>query len=179
MPFYPGPGLGGHCIPIDPFYLTWKAKEVGQPTRFIELAGEINHRMPHYVVDRMSLALNDDGKPVRGSKILVIGLAYKPNIDDTRETPAAEIIELLADLGAEVSYHDPLVPAFPKMRRHKKDMKSVALTEAELKAKDCVVIITNHDVIDYKAIAKHSKLVVDSRNAMAGLEKLGARVVKA
>lgn len=179
MPFYPGPGLGGHCIPIDPFYLTWKAKEVGQPTRFIELAGEINTRMPHYVVDRMTMALNDDSKPMRGSKILVIGLAYKPNIDDTRETPAAEIIELLADLGAEVSYHDPHVPAFPRMRRHKQDMKSVALMPDELASKDCVVIITNHSAIDYQQIARHAKLVVDSRNAMKGLENVHARVVKA
>ncbi len=179
MPFYPGPGLGGHCIPIDPFYLTWKARELGQPTRFIELAGEINTRMPHYVVDRCALALNDDGKAVKGSKVLVVGLAYKPDIDDTRETPAAEIIDLLADLGANVSYHDPLVPRFPHMRRHKRDMQSVPTTPESLAAFDCVMIVTNHTNIDYRAIATHAKLVVDTRNALKGLHNLGARIVKA
>lgn len=179
MPFYPGPGLGGHCIPIDPFYLTWKAREVGQYTRFIELAGEINTRMPHHVVDRTVAALNEDGKPVKNSKVLVVGLAYKPNVDDVRETPAAEIIDLLADIGADVSYHDPLVPNFPHMRRHKRTMQSVELSPATLSTYDCVMIVTNHDCIDYKAIATHSKLVVDTRNALKGLTGLGARIVKA
>ncbi len=178
MPFYPGPGLGGHCIPIDPFYLTWKAREVGQPTRFIELAGEINTRMPHYVVENVAHALNEDGKAVKGAKIMVVGLAYKPNVDDTRETPAAEIIELLAEAGAQMSYHDPLVPAFPPMRRHKIEMRSTPLDAATLGATDCVVIVTNHDVIDYSAIADHAKLVVDSRNAMKKLQGRKARIVK-
>ncbi len=179
MPFYPGPGLGGHCIPIDPFYLTWKAREVGKPTRFIELAGEINTHMPEFVVERVAAALNDDGRAVRGAKALVVGLAYKPNIDDVRETPAAEIIDLLEDLGAEVSYHDPLVPRFPLMRKHKRDMQSVPITPESLTAFDCVVIVTNHAVIDYKHIARHARLVVDTRNAMKGLDGLGARIVKA
>ncbi|MBL8758491.1 MAG: nucleotide sugar dehydrogenase [Phycisphaerae bacterium] len=179
MPFYPGPGLGGHCIPIDPFYLTWKAKEVGQPTRFIELAGEINTRMPRYVVDRVGLALNDAGKSLKGAKVMVVGLAYKPNVDDTRETPAAEIIDHLFELGADVSYHDPLVPAFPRMRKHSRDMKSVPLSPETLRAADCVLIVTNHDVVDWRAIATHARLVVDSRNALKGLSGLGAKIVKA
>ena len=178
MPFYPGPGLGGHCIPIDPFYLTWKAREVGRPTKFIELAGEINTSMPHYVVDQTSLALNEQGKAMKGSKIMVVGLAYKPNVDDVRETPAAEIIDLLAEQGAVVSYHDPLVPAFPHMRKHKKDMKSQPLTRESLAALDCVLIVTNHDVTDWKAIAEHAPLVVDTRNAMKGIQGR-AKVVKA
>ncbi|MBL9000931.1 MAG: nucleotide sugar dehydrogenase [Phycisphaerae bacterium] len=179
MPFYPGPGLGGHCIPIDPFYLTWKAREVGQYTRFIELAGEINTRMPHYVVDRAAAALNDDGKAVKNSRILVVGLAYKPNVDDVRETPAAEIIDLLEDTGAVVSYHDPLVPVFPRMRRHQRDMRSVAIAPESLGSFDCVIIVTNHDCIDYRGIATNANLVVDTRNAMRGLAGLGARIVKA
>lgn len=179
MPFYPGPGLGGHCIPIDPFYLTWKAREVGKPTRFIELAGEINTHMPEFVVERVAAALNDEGRAVRGAKTLVVGLAYKPNIDDVRETPAAEVIDLLEDLGADVSYHDPLVPRFPLMRKHKRDMQSVPITPESLASFDCVIIVTNHSVIDYRHIAKHAKLVVDTRNAMKGLEGLGARIVKA
>lgn len=179
MPFYPGPGLGGHCIPIDPFYLTWKAKEVGKSTHFIELAGQINTSMPHYVVDRMVAALNQDSKPMRGSKVLVCGLAYKPNVDDTRETPAAEIIELLADLGAQVSYHDPHVPHFPPMRKHKIEMKSVDLTPSVVKGFDCVVIVTDHAAVDYKVIADSAKLVVDTRNALKGMHNRGARVVKA
>jgi UDP-N-acetyl-D-glucosamine dehydrogenase len=179
MPFYPGPGLGGHCIPIDPFYLTWKAREVGQYTRFIELAGEINTRMPHYVVDRTVAALNDEGKAARGAKILVVGLAYKPNVDDVRETPAMEIMDLLEDIGAKVSYHDPLIPRFPHMRKYKRDLQSVPATPESLRAFDCVMIVTNHDCIDYRAIATHARLVVDTRNALRALHGLGARIVKA
>jgi len=178
MPFYPGPGLGGHCIPIDPFYLTWKAREVGQPTRFIELAGEVNTNMPHYVVENVARALNQDGKAVKGSRIMVVGLAYKPNVDDTRETPAAEIIDLLAESGATVSYHDPLVPVFPPMRKHKIEMRSSPLDAKTLGSTDCVVIVTNHDVIDYASIADHAPLVVDSRNAMKKLHGRKARIVK-
>jgi UDP-N-acetyl-D-glucosamine dehydrogenase len=179
MPFFPGPGLGGHCIPIDPYYLTWKAREVGRPTRFIELAGEINTSMPHYVVDRAVAALNEDAKPMKNSRILVVGLAYKPNVDDVRETPAAEIIDLLADQGAVVSYHDPLVPVFPPMRRHKKEMRSVPLSPAVLAEQDCVIIVTHHDAIDWSTLADHASLVVDTRNVMKGLTGRMARIVKA
>jgi UDP-N-acetyl-D-glucosamine dehydrogenase len=181
MPFFPGPGLGGHCIPIDPFYLTWKAKEVGRNTRFIELAGEVNTAMPHYVVDRTQGALNDDRKSVKGAKVLVMGVAYKKNIDDSRESPSAEIIELLRDRGAEVTYHDPFIPTYPSMRKHRIDLKSVPLTPDTLRAMDCVLILTDHDAVDYGMLSEHATLVVDTRNAMATvpLSKRRARVVKA
>lgn len=177
--FYPGPGLGGHCIPIDPFYLTWIAKAVGLNTRFIELAGEVNSGMPHWVVDRLAEALNEDGKAVKGSKVLVLGIAYKKNVDDPRESPAAEIIELLRDRGADVTYHDPHLPHFPSMRRHRIDLRSQKLTPALLKAQDAVFIVTDHDDVDYGLVGKHAGLVVDTRNAMARVEKTKARVVKA
>jgi UDP-N-acetyl-D-glucosamine dehydrogenase len=164
--FYPGPGLGGHCIPIDPFYLTWKAREVGQPTRFIELAGQINHSMPDYVVQRTALALNERGKAVHGAKILILGLAYKPDVDDVRESPSFELIEKLSDLGAEVDYNDPHVPATHRMRRHDLKMASVELTPQSLKKYDCVVIATHHSAYDWQTIADHSALIVDSRGAM-------------
>jgi UDP-N-acetyl-D-glucosamine dehydrogenase len=179
MPFYPGPGLGGHCIPIDPFYLTWKAREVGKPTRFIELAGEINTAMPHWVVERTVDALGADGKAARGARVLVLGVAYKPNVDDMRETPAAEIIELLAERGAEVTYHDPHVPVFPRMRRHRIDMRSVGLTRECLGASDAVVIVTDHAAIDWALVADHAHLVIDTRNAMKRLTGRTARIVKA
>ncbi len=180
MPFYPGPGLGGHCIPIDPFYLTWKAREHGRVTRFIELAGEINRSMPAWVVDKTAEALNEDCKSVKGSNVLVIGLAYKPNVDDTRETPAAEIIELLAHRGARVSYHDPLVPQFPEMRAYQFSMSSVPLDEATLRQADCVLIVTDHQATDWDQIARHARLVVDTRNAMSRCTvPVAARVVKA
>ena len=166
MPFYPGPGLGGHCIPIDPFYLTWKAKEVGRSTRFIELAGEVNTAMPHYVVDRTQHALNDDRKALKGSKVLVIGVAYKKNIDDSRESPSAEIIELLRDRGAEVCYHDPHIPTYPSMHKYRIDLKSVALSPDVLKSMDCVLILTDHDAVDYGMLAENATLVVDTRNAL-------------
>ena len=166
QPFFPGPGLGGHCIPIDPFYLTWKAKEIGRHTKFIELAGEINKHMPEYVISRVIAALNDEHKSLRGAKVLVIGLAYKPNVDDCRESPAAEIIELLAKHGATVNYHDPHVPVFPRMRQHAIDLKSQKLTEKTLKDHDCVLIITDHAAVDWTAIANHARLIVDSRNAI-------------
>ncbi|MBX3463933.1 MAG: nucleotide sugar dehydrogenase [Planctomycetes bacterium] len=166
--FYPGPGLGGHCIPIDPFYLTWKAKEFGHHTRFIELAGEINNAMPHYVLQRTSEGLNEQGKPLRGAKVLVVGLAYKPDVDDVRETPAAEIIKLLFEHGADVSYHDPHVPLFAGMRKYMEyRMHSVPLTHENVAAADCVLIVTNHSAIDWPVIARHARLVVDSRNALA------------
>jgi len=182
QPFFPGPGLGGHCIPIDPFYLTWKAKEIGRHTKFIELAGEINKHMPEYVVQRVASAFNDQKKSLRGSKVLVIGIAYKPNIDDTRESPAAEIIELLWKHGAEVSYHDPFVPAFPKMRDHRIDLKSLKLSKKSLEDHDCVLIVTDHASVDWQAIAKHSKLIVDSRNAIerfVGSANVAGQLVKA
>jgi UDP-N-acetyl-D-glucosamine dehydrogenase len=177
--FSPGPGLGGHCIPIDPYYLTWKAREFGHATRFIELAGEINSTMPAFVVSRVRAALNDDAKPMRGSRVLVLGIAYKPNIDDIRETPAAEIITLLQEDGASVSYHDPHVPRFPSMRKFAIDLASVPLTPRALQEADCVVIVTDHDAIDWTLVGTHARLVVDSRNAMARAASPRARIVKA
>jgi UDP-N-acetyl-D-glucosamine dehydrogenase len=179
QPFYPGPGLGGHCIPIDPFYLTWRAHEFGHQTRFIELAGEINSAMPHYVVEQVSRALNDDAKPLKGSDVLVIGLAYKPDVDDVRETPAAEIITLLGQRGARVSYHDPHVPRFPRMRNYDVDLESNPLTPERLSRSDCVLIVTNHSGIEWNLIASAAKLVVDTRNALGGIPRPAARVVKA
>lgn len=169
MPFYPGPGLGGHCIPVDPFYLAWKARETGHTTRFIELAGEINQAMPGYVVDRVAEALNTASKPVRGSRVLVIGVAYKPNVDDMRETPAAEIIDLLDERGADVVYHDPFVPVFPPMRAHAIDMHSVDLTEQAIDQADVILVVTDHTDVEWDLIADKAKIIVDTRNAMRRL----------
>lgn len=177
--FYPGPGLGGHCIPIDPFYLTWKAREVGLPTKFIELAGQVNHAMPDYVVSRAALALNEQKKSVRGSKILVLGLAYKADVDDVRESPSFEIIEKLAALGAKVDYTDPHVPATHEMRHHNLQMKSVKLTPSSLQKYDCCVVATNHRAFDWEFIAKHAKLIVDTRNALKGIKTKPGQVVQA
>ncbi len=177
--FQPGPGLGGHCIPIDPFYLTWKAKEFGHHTKFIELAGEINSSMPGYVVLRTAKGLNEQGKAIRGAKILVVGIAYKPDVDDIRETPAAEIIRHLAELGAEVTYHDPHVPKFPSMRRYQFDMDSSALDSETIKAADCVLIVTHHKAIDWSLIANHGKIVVDTRNVMAPFAPIKGLLVQA
>ncbi|GAB4187979.1 MAG: nucleotide sugar dehydrogenase [Phycisphaeraceae bacterium] len=177
--FYPGPGLGGHCIPIDPFYLTWKAKEVGQPTRFIELAGHVNHAMPDYVVHRTQQALNDVGKPVKGSRVLVIGLAYKPDVDDVRESPSFELIEKLLELGAEVDYHDPHVPATHKMRRHDLKMTSVELSDEKISSYDCVLIATHHAACDWGRIGEHARLIVDTRGVMRGRAGVKAKVVTA
>jgi UDP-N-acetyl-D-glucosamine dehydrogenase len=177
--FYPGPGLGGHCIPIDPFYLTWKAKAVNQPTRFIELAGEVNTAMPHWVIERCMRALNEHRKSLRGSKVLVMGIAYKKNIDDPRESPAAEIIELLLDSGAEVSYHDPHLPNFPQMRKHALEMNSVPLSPETLSASDLVLIVTDHDAVDYAMVGEHAPLIVDTRNAMNRVPRFKAQLVKA
>ncbi len=179
QPFYPGPGLGGHCIPIDPFYLTWKAREIGRDTRFIELAGEVNSGMPRYVIARIAEALNDDGKALRNAKILILGIAYKPNVDDIRESPAAEIIELLGDAGASVSYHDPHMPHFPGMRKYNINLHSQPLDEQTLTGVDAVVIVTNHDAIDYEAVGRHARVVIDTRNAMATVEAPAARIIKA
>jgi UDP-N-acetyl-D-glucosamine dehydrogenase len=177
--FYPGPGLGGHCIPIDPFYLTWKAKEFGHHTKFIELAGEINSSMPRYVVLRTLEALNESGKAMKGARVLVLGIAYKPDIDDIRETPAAEIIEHLAKLGAEVSYHDPHVPVLADMRKYDLDMNSVDLTAARLRASDCVLVVTDHKAIDWALVGREAPLIVDTRNAMARVPEIRGVLVKA
>lgn len=180
MPFYPGPGLGGHCIPIDPFYLTWKAREFGQSTRFIELAGEINSKMPEYVVHRVAEALNEQGKPLKGCKILVLGLAYKTNVDDDRESPSYVLMELLKRRGAEVSYHDPFVPVIKLTREHPQwsGVRSIDWSESAIKAFDCVLIATAHACVDYKQLADWAQLVVDTRNAMPFVAP-SARYVKA
>ena len=178
-PFYPGPGLGGHCIPIDPYYLTWKARELGLPTKFIELAGEVNRAMPDFVVRRTIQAMNEQGKPIKGSRLLVLGLAYKPDIDDVRESPSFELIQKLEDLGALVDYNDPHVPATHKMRRYDLQMRSVPLTAAALAAYDCVVIATNHAAYDWQMVADHAALVIDTRNAMKQVSGGRAKVVSA
>lgn len=175
-PFRPGPGLGGHCIPIDPFYLTWKAREYGVETRFIELAGEVNSAMPAHVVGKVALALNDRGKAVKGSRVLVLGIAYKPNVNDSRETPAAEILRRLAQLGADIGYSDPHVPTFPVMRRFDFDLVSVDLSPEQLSGMDCAVLVTDHDAFDYDMIATHASLVVDTRGRLRGC---GANIVQA
>ncbi len=177
--FYPGPGLGGHCIPIDPFYLTWKAKEVGMPTRFIELAGEVNQKMPEVVVNRVASALNDDGKSLSGSQVLVIGVAYKADVDDIRETPAAHLIETMQQKGAVVSYHDPHVPDFPSMRAHDISLSSVEFTPDTLPSYDAVVIATAHSNVDWDAIGMNAQLVIDTRNALASCSEIRARYIKA
>lgn len=162
-PFYPGPGLGGHCIPIDPFYLTWKAKEYGIDTRFIELAGQVNTKMPAWVVGKVIDALNGLGKPLKEAKILVLGIAYKKNVDDMRESPSVEIMEILHTKGAMVFYSDPHVAVFPKMRKHHFALKSVGLSPELLAGMDCVIIATDHDAFDYDLIRINSRLVVDTR----------------
>lgn len=171
-PFYPGPGLGGHCIPIDPFYLTWKAREVGVTTRFIELAGQVNRSMPEYVVQRTMLALNERRKAVKGSRILMLGLAYKPNVDDKRESPTFELMDRFADLGAEVAYHDPYIPEIGPTREHARwqGLASVPWSRAEIAARDAVVIATNHRVLDLAALADWADLVIDTRDAMQGVQ---------
>jgi len=178
--FYPGPGLGGHCIPIDPFYLTWIARKYGLNTRFIELAGEINTSMPTYVVNKLADALNDCGKAVKGSKVLVLGMAYKKDVDDPRESPGFELLDLLVKKGAVVSYNDPHIPALPKMRHwpHFAAMDSVPLTSESLAAQDCVLIATDHSAYDYEWIVKHSALVVDTRNATKSLNLPLGNVIK-
>ncbi|MBZ0271066.1 nucleotide sugar dehydrogenase [bacterium] len=166
MPFYPGPGLGGHCIPIDPFYLTWKAREVGVPTRFIELAGEINTRMPEYVVERLAIALNDRSKSVRGARILIVGMAYKKNVDDLRESASLRLVRLLLSRGADVAYHDPHIPKIKPTREYPDlaGLQSVPLDD--LTRYDAVLIATAHDGIDFERIAREAAIVVDTRNAI-------------
>jgi len=163
--FYPGPGLGGHCIPIDPFYLTWKAREFEINTKFIELAGEINTYQPYYVVERTMDFLNQKRKTLKGSKVLILGAAYKKNVDDMRESPSLKLIEILRERGAEVDYSDPFVPVLPKTRKYKFDMNSIELTEENIKKYDVVLLSTDHDDFDYKLISEHAQLIVDTRNA--------------
>ena len=164
--FYPGPGLGGHCIPIDPFYLTWKAREFEISTKFIELAGEINTHQPYYVIQRSMEALNKQGKTINGAKVLILGAAYKKDIDDMRESPSLKLIEILQHKGAVVDYNDPLIKELPETRKYNYKMKSIELTEENLSSYDLVLISTDHTDYDYKFIAKHAKLIVDTRNAM-------------
>ncbi len=179
QPFYPGPGLGGHCIPIDPFYLTWKARQYGIPTRFIELAGEINTDMPNYVVYKTMEALNQQSKSLKGSKILILGLAYKKDIDDLRESPSIELIELLRARGANVDYNDPYIPKTTRQREHDLRMKSKKLTARMLASYDAVLISTDHSDYNYDWIVEKAKLVIDTRNATAGVRKNRKKIVKA
>ena len=181
MPFYPGPGLGGHCIPIDPFYLTWKAREYDQHTRFIELAGEINTRMPEYVVHRIADALNAQGKSVKGSTILVLGLAYKPNVDDERNSPSYVLMDLLEQRGANVAYHDPYVPVIKPTREHSQfaGRRSVAWNRAAIQSFNVVLIATNHSCINYHELADWAQCIVDTRNAMATVACANGKIWKA
>jgi UDP-N-acetyl-D-glucosamine dehydrogenase len=181
MAFYPGPGLGGHCIPIDPFYLTWKAREFGQNTRFIELAGEVNTAMPTHVVNRTAEALNGQRKPVNGSRVLLIGLAYKPNVDDDRESPSYVLMDLLKARGAEVAYYDPYVPVIRPTREHPHwaGTRSIDWDHDAIAAYDAVLIATNHKEIDYAQLADWAPCIVDTRNAMAGIETRTGQVWKA
>ena len=179
QPFYPGPGLGGHCIPIDPFYLAWKARQYDMPTRFIELAGEVNVSMPEYVITKVMDALNDRGKALKGSKVLVLGLAYKKDVDDVRESPSLTLIERLRTKGAKVDYNDPHVPRTHKMREHDLKMASVPLTAGRLKRYDAVLISTDHSAYDYQFIVDHAALVIDTRNATAGIRRGRRKIVPA
>ncbi|QEL23953.1 nucleotide sugar dehydrogenase [Bosea sp. F3-2] len=182
MPFYPGPGLGGHCIPIDPFYLTWKAREFDVTARFIELAGQINTAMPHWVVDRVAEALDRrQGRGLSSARVLVVGIAYKKNIEDTRESPALKLIELLEERGATADYHDPYVPELPRTRKHGNlaGRTSVPLTTDNIASYDAVLIATDHDAVDYRALAEAARLVVDTRNACAKAGLGGDKIVKA
>lgn len=178
-PFYPGPGLGGHCIPIDPFYLTWKAREFDMSTQFIELAGNINTKMPEYVVGKVAEGLNRSKKALNGSKVLVLGLAYKKDIDDLRESPSIELIELLKERGAKVDYNDPHVPKAPKQREHDLRMSSKPLSPAMLRSYDCVLISTDHSDYDYPAIVKHARLIVDTRNATGSVRTGRSKIIRA
>ena len=182
MPFYPGPGLGGHCIPIDPFYLTWKAREYEAATRFIELAGEVNTSMPYYVVDRLTEALDRHARRgLNGALVLIIGMSYKKNIDDTRESPSLKLIKLIERRGAKVDFYDPFVAEVPKTREHAElaGRRSIELSEDNLGFYDAVVISTDHDLIDWKQVVKHARLIIDTRNVCARNGATGATIVKA
>jgi UDP-N-acetyl-D-glucosamine dehydrogenase len=163
VPYAPGPGFGGHCIPIDPYYLAWKARQHGVQARFVELAGDVNRAMPGWVVGKLAGALAARGRKIPGSRILVLGIAYKKNIDDVRESPAVKLMELLREQGASVGYSDPHVPIFPKMREHEFDLKSEPLTPAAVASYDALLLATNHDAFDYPMLAKHARLIVDAR----------------
>jgi UDP-N-acetyl-D-glucosamine dehydrogenase len=162
-PYYPGPGLGGHCIPIDPFYLAWKAKELGMETRFIELAGEINTSMPNYVIQKVNEALNNSGKSVNGSRILILGLAYKKNVDDLRESPSLVLMESLMDMGADIQYCDPYFDKVPHTRKHQFELSAMPMNEKTLKSADLVLLVADHDDFDYSLILAKAKLIVDTR----------------
>lgn len=178
--FYPGPGLGGHCIPIDPFYLTWLARRCGLTTRFIELAGEVNSRMPEYVIQQLSKFLNEVGKPIRGSKIAILGAAYKKDVDDPRESPSFVLMELLLQWGAELTYNDPHIPRLPSMRHHNlPQMESQELTAEYLAAQDCVLIATDHSSYDYEFIVEHAQLVLDTRNSTKNVKSGREKIRKA
>ncbi|MBI4606007.1 MAG: nucleotide sugar dehydrogenase [Planctomycetes bacterium] len=179
QPFYPGPGFGGHCIPVDPFYLTWKARELGMATRFVELAGEINTQMPRHVVGKVEAALGRRGKALKGSRGLVIGVAYKPNVDDVRESPAFPILELLEERGAEMRFFDPYVPSLPPMRHYSVRARPAPLDEAELARNDFVLIVTHHDGIDWDLVVRHAPLVIDTRNATRCVTEGREKIVKA
>jgi UDP-N-acetyl-D-glucosamine dehydrogenase len=178
-PFYPGPGLGGHCIPIDPFYLSWKAREYDFATRFIQLAGEINVSMPYYVIDRTTEALNQHEKSLKGSKVLVLGVAYKKDIDDERESPGYTIMKLLLEKGAIVSYNDPWIPVLKRTRKYNFQKKSIPITQDVLKEMDAVIIITDHSAYDYAEIVRHSNLVIDTRNATSKIEGADGKIFSA
>jgi UDP-N-acetyl-D-glucosamine dehydrogenase len=178
--FYPGPGLGGHCIPIDPFYLSWVARKHGLSTRFIELAGEINSGMPQYVIQQVTEALNEFRKPLRGSRVAMLGVAYKKDVDDPRESPAFSLLQLLRQRGAEVSYNDPHIPRLPSMRHYDvPDLVSQELTSDYLRDQDCVLIATDHSVYDYGFIVQHAPLVIDTRNATASVQQGREKIRKA
>ncbi|MCU0413235.1 MAG: nucleotide sugar dehydrogenase, partial [Ignavibacteriaceae bacterium] len=177
--FYPGPGLGGHCIPIDPFYLTWKAREFEISTKFIELAGEINTFQPLYVVEKSVEALNQYKKTLNGSKVLILGAAYKKDIDDMRESPSLKLIEIYRAKGARVDYYDPYVPKLPKTRKYHYDLESIYLTKGSLSKYDLVVLSTDHEVFDYEMIAKNSKLIIDTRNAFEKKNLVSKNIFKA
>jgi UDP-N-acetyl-D-glucosamine dehydrogenase len=178
-PFYPGPGLGGHCIPIDPFYLSWKAREYDFSTRFIQLAGEINVSMPHYVVERTIEALNNHKKSLNGSRILVLGIAYKKDVDDERESPGYAIMKMLLEKGATVSYNDPLIPKLKATRKYKFQMESIPLSPDVISQMDAVIIVTDHSAYDYEEIVNHAKLVIDTRNATKGIMTQKEKIVMA
>lgn len=178
-PFYPGPGMGGHCIPIDPYYLSWKAREYDFTTRFIHLAGEINVHVPYYVVNKVQDALNQRGKSLKGAKILILGVAYKKDVDDARESPALFIMELLRKKEANLLYHDPYIPILPKFRKYHFKLKSSPLTESLLHQVDAVVVVTDHTPIDYQWIVKHAPLIIDTRNVTKNLKQWNHKIVKA
>ncbi len=181
MPFYPGPGLGGHCIPIDPFYLTWKAREYGCSTRFIEIAGEINTSMPHYVIQELTHALNEQGKPLKNASVLIIGLAYKKDMDDMRESPTLELLESLHAKGAKPDYYDPYIPYIIKTRKHPSlvGMESVHLTPETVQSYDAVLIATDHSVIDYDQLVRDAQLIIDTRNATKNVTREREKIYKA